>query len=265
VITVVSVAGLVSIQDAGRPGWMHEGVPRGGPLAPELLERANAAAGNPPGEAAVEIVGAASFAVAPGTSVATDEGPCTTAGGLVRASSRERGVAYLAIRGGVDVPLVLGGRGTLLGAALGGFGGRPLRAGDVLRSRGVPPEQITPPPRPDPLAALPIVAGPDLDRFAPHALDVLLASAFVVGPRSDRTGVRLAGAVLPRSGRDDTGPSAPMFRGAIQVPPSGEPIVLGPDHPTTGGYPVLATLVRRGWGPLACRIPGAPVHFALAR
>ncbi|HEY8087981.1 MAG TPA: hypothetical protein VIF09_09050, partial [Polyangiaceae bacterium] len=75
-ITVVSVAGLVSIQDSGRPGRMHEGVPRGGPLAPELMARANAAAENPPGEAALEIVGAASFEVAPGTSVSTEDGPC---------------------------------------------------------------------------------------------------------------------------------------------------------------------------------------------
>jgi allophanate hydrolase subunit 2 len=111
---------------------------------------------------------------------------------------------------------------------------------------------------------LPVLPGPDLDRFAPDALDMLLASAFVVGPRSDRTGVRLTGAVLPRSGGEETGPSAPMFRGAIQVPPSGELIVLGPDHPTTGGYPVVATVVRRGWGLLGCHGPGASVRFTVA-
>jgi allophanate hydrolase subunit 2 len=108
-----------------------------------------------------------------------------------------------------------------------------------------------------------VVPGPDLDRFAAGALDVLLGSAYAVSPRSDRVGVRLAGPRLSRAD-DDAGVSAPMVRGAIQVPAGGEPIVLGPDHPTTGGYPVLATVVLADVGAVMARPVGAPLRFVLS-
>ena len=108
-----------------------------------------------------------------------------------------------------------------------------------------------------------VVLGPDLDRFAPGAVDRLLAGPFAVDARSDRIGTRLVGPALERLDADD-GLSAPMVRGAIQVPASGQPIVLGPDHPTTGGYPVIATVVRGSIGALGARPVGAPVRFVTA-
>jgi biotin-dependent carboxylase-like uncharacterized protein len=266
-IRVVAIAGMVTVQDAGRAGHMHEGVPPGGALVPELLARANAAAGNAPGEAALEVFGVVTLAADDARGpllVADDDGtphelrsgqPWTVACAGAR-------VRYAAVRGGIDVPRVLGGRGTLVLAAVGGLQGRVLRRGDVLPVGAAPAAAAAPPERPDPAAPIAVVPGPDLDRFPPHALDVLLASAFTVDATSDRAGIRLAGPPLPRAG-DDTGVSAPMVRGALQVPPSGV-IALGPDHPTTGGYPVIATVATASFGALAVRSVGSTVRFVRA-
>jgi len=266
VITVVAVTGLATVQDAGRRGHMHEGVPPGGPLVPELLARANAAVGNDDDAAGLEVLGALTLAGTAGTLVASDDGIAVElarrepwrvpdAGGRVR---------YVAVRGGIDVPRVLGGRGTLLGAGLGGHEGRALRRGDVLPvgERAGARKPLAPPP--DPGAAVLVVPGPDLDCFAPAALETLLASEFLVDARSDRVGIRLSGPALARVG-DDLGVSGPMVRGAIQVPSSGAPIVLGPDHPTTGGYPVLAVVAVASLGVLGARPVGAAVRFVAIR
>jgi allophanate hydrolase subunit 2 len=127
--------------------------------------------------------------------------------------------------------------------------------------RGRPPAAL------DLEAAICVVPGPDLERFDASALGLLLASEFRVDPRSDRVGTRLAGPALPRVRDDlgDLGPSCPMVRGAIQVPPSGAPIVMGPDHPTTGGYPVLATVVVASLGALGARPAGAVIRFVAVR
>jgi allophanate hydrolase subunit 2 len=264
-ILVAALAGVVTVQDGGRPGRMHEGVPPGGALVPELLARANAAVRNAAGEAALEIVGAVTLRAEERPElVASDAGDARTLapGETCTVECGPARVRYAAVRGGLDVPLVLGGRGTLLAASLGGLEGRALRRGDRMASRGEPPcEPVEPPAPPAPEARVLVLAGPDLDRFAPGALEVLVSSLFVVDARSDRAGVRLVGPPLPRIG-PDTGVSAPMVRGAIQVPAAG-PIVLGPDHPTTGGYPVLATVCRSSLGALFSRPPGSAIRFAL--
>jgi allophanate hydrolase subunit 2 len=104
------------------------------------------------------------------------------------------------------------------------------------------------------------VVGPDDARFSPEALHVLLGEPFSLSPSSDRTGSRLVGPPLPRLDADDLA-SAPMVAGAIEVPASGDPIVLGPDHPTTGGYPVLAVIVRADLGRFHARPVGATIRF----
>jgi allophanate hydrolase subunit 2 len=198
------------------------------------------------------------------TVVATDDGHARVLHeeeSFTIAGSPARRVRYLALRGAIDVPMVLGGRGTLVIAGIGGHEGRPLRRGDLLRAGGAPPSDAPIPGWPDGDAPIRVLLGPDLDRFDERALEALLARRFTIDARSDRTGIRLAGAQLAcRS--DPAALSAPMVRGAIQVPPSGEPIVLGPDHPTTGGYPVIATVIQEHLGVLAARPIGAPVCFA---
>ena len=110
--------------------------------------------------------------------------------------------------------------------------------------------------------AVTVLPGHDGERFEADALTTLVGHPFTILSTSDRTGARLDGPPLRRKG-DDLGRSSPMVRGAIQVPRSGSPIVLGPDHPTTGGYPVLAVVARADVGQLFARPLGATVRFAL--
>ena len=261
-IEIGAITGLATVQDGGRPGHMHDGVPPGGPLVPELLGRANAAARNAPGEAAIEAFGGLTLVARAPVVLASDDGEARVlAIGEAYALRREEtAVRYVAVRGGIAMPVVFGGRGTLLVAAFGGHEGRPLRRGDVLRAGDAPPEHRPPGLPVDTAPAVPVVLGPDLDRFDAETIDAFLASTFTIDARSDRVGTRLSGTRLVCA-PDPGAPSAPMVRGAIQVPPSGEPIVLGPDHPTTGGYPVIATVVRRHLGSLAARPIGATVRF----
>jgi biotin-dependent carboxylase-like uncharacterized protein len=263
-IEVVRAAGLATVQDGGRPGHMHEGVPPGGALVRELLARANAAVRNPHDETAIELFGSISLRAHAPLVVASDEGQAVALATDQTWSTSSGGarVRYIAVRGGIDVPVVLGGRGTLLVAGFGGHQGRPLRAGDRLAVGGAAPCGDPPPAAPDLRSAVHVLLGPDLERFDPRAVDLLLGSEFAIDARSDRIGTRLSGPALPRLD-PDTGSSTPMLRGAIQVPASGLPIVLGPDHPTTGGYPVIAAIVRSSLGALAARPVGATVRFAL--
>jgi allophanate hydrolase subunit 2 len=241
---------------------MHEGVPVGGALVPELLARANVAVDNAWDETAIEVLGSIAIAATGPLVVGSDAGDTRVLGDGETWSVDCQGarVRYLAVRGGIDVPRVLGGRGTLLSARLGGHEGRPLRRGDVLTAGSAPPVSTQAPVAPDALAPFRLVPGPDLDRVAPDVLERLVASRFTIDPRSDRVGVRLAGAPLGRP-TADAGVSAPMVRGAIQLPPDGVPIVLGPDHPTTGGYPVIGTVVSADQGRLAALGVGARVRL----
>jgi len=262
VIEIAFAAGLATVQDGGRPGYMYQGVPPGGALIPELLSRANAGARNAADEAAIEVSGAITIVARGPVFVASDDGDARALqdGDRVTFAGRSTPVHYVAVRGGIDVPRVLGGRGTLVVARLGGHEGRPLRSGDLLRVGDAPPCDRSIPPPFDVDSSVRVVPGPDLDRFPSGTLDAFLASPFTVDARSDRVGARLNGPRL-ECATDPASLSAPMVRGAIQVPPSGQPIVLGPDHPTTGGYAVIATVVRRHLGPLAARRVGASVRF----
>jgi allophanate hydrolase subunit 2 len=227
---------------------MHEGIPPGGARAPELLAAANVALGNAPGAAALEHVGAI---------VLQADAPLTAAtpfalielGAVAVAVTPRLGVGYLAVPGGFDAPLALGGRGALLVAGVG----RLLRPGDRLRALGGAASPRPPAPPLDDDGPLEVVLGPD-----PGDTAVLLSAAFTVSPVGDRVGVRLDG---PRVAAPPLTASAPMVRGAIQATPSGQLVVLGPDHPTTGGYPVIAVATSRDAGRLLARAPGAAVRF----
>ncbi|MFO0589404.1 MAG: LamB/YcsF family protein [Polyangiaceae bacterium] len=273
-LVLARAAGIATIQDAGRFGFLSRGVPPSGPLDPELFDAANRALANDRDAAAIELcAGSLVVRARGGVTISIDgEPPITLADGEeIRVGEGERAVRYVAVRGGVDVPSLLGSRSTLLSARIGGLEGRVLRKDDVLGvgSGGRPLESRSGGPHPD--VALPagqeeseiwIDVGPHLARFPEGAFDVLLRSEWRVSRLVDRTGMRLEGASIPRSG-GDVGAPTPMRRGAIQVTTDGTPIVLGPDHPTTGGYPVIATVRGECFGRLARRRPGEGVRFRL--
>jgi allophanate hydrolase subunit 2 len=148
-------------------------------------------------------------------------------------------------------------------AGFGGFHGRAIRRRDVLPV-GIPAGgTLAPSALPGPPARLAVLPGPHLDRFTSDAWERLLAGAWTVSSTSNRVGVRLEGAAL--AGAAPAGsPPTPMVPGALQVTPDGTPIVLGPDHPVTGGYAVLAVLPAASRRALAGLGPGATFHFTSA-
>jgi biotin-dependent carboxylase-like uncharacterized protein len=260
-LRVVRAGPGLTVQDLGRPGLLHRGVPASGALVPGLLARANAALGNDAGDAALELfLNPATFTASERTVVSVDGEVRVVEAGAELVVRPGRAVSYVALAGGVDVPVALGSRSTLVVAGLGGLAGRMLRAGDEVRgrrrdSRAVRIDFTGPEDAP-----VRVVPGPDA--FSSEAIDLLLGTAWAVGRALDRTGMRLEGARLPTP--PDRPYSAPMVRGAIQVSHDGTPIVLGPDHPTTGGYPVIATVVTKDLGRLALARPGETVRFEKA-
>ncbi len=165
--------------------------------------------------------------------------------------------SYLGLRGGLAVPPVLGSRST---DTLSGLGPAPLTAG-VRLPVGAAAGDFVPAVAPATPAggALRVLLGPRDDWFSAAACRTLLGAEWTVRPDSDRIGVRLAGPRLERV-RTEELPSEPTLPGAVQVPPDGRPIVLGPDAPVTGGYPVIAVVTALA--PVAQLRPGDAVRFS---
>ncbi len=280
---VVRAGVLTTVQDLGRAGHAHLGVPRSGALDRPAHRAANRLAGNPPDAATLETTldGCALRMAAPVT-VAVTGAPCAVrvdgrpgawgapvrvpAGAVLDVGPATHGSrSYLAVAGGVAVPRVLGSRSTDL---LSGLGPAPLRAGDVL-ALGTPygPAAVTGPlalPGPPDELVLPFVPGPRADWFAPEALRILATGGYRVAAAGNRVGLRTEGPALPRA-RDDELPSEGMVIGALQVPPNGRPILFLADHPTTGGYPVIGVVPESALAPAAQAVPGTPIRFLPGR
>ncbi len=273
-IEVLTAGPLTTVQDRGRPGWAHLGVPPSGAADPDALALGNRLVGNDAGAAGLEATlsgprlrfRAAALVALTGADTRASiypNRPCEFGAGEVLEIGRfVSGVrAYVSIRGGVDVEPVLGSRSTDL---LSGLGPSPLREGDVL---SIGREPITTPQfdvePPAPLPAEPILRllpGPRDDWFAPSALEMLAAGPWRVSPSSNRVGVRLEGPRIERARHEEL-LSEGLVTGALQVPPSGQPILVLNDHPTTGGYPVLG-VVHAADLPLAGQLrPGQRISF----
>lgn len=260
-LIVETSLGLVTVQDLGRPGHMDQGLAHGGALVPGLLVEANRKVGNRDDSAAVEVLGR--LVVRADRIIATNVGVFKR-GQSIAIESEPRRASYLAIRGGVAAVRVLGGCGTQLSAGIG----ERLRAGMEIdcanqprSSRSAAPSQFN-----DVFAAdapIRLVAGPDTDAFSSDALALLCSAPYRVLPTSDRVGTRLEGPKLPRHSGVDR--SRPMVRGALEVPPDGVPIVLGPEHPTTGGYPIVAVVASCDLDRMFATRIGGRVRFAIAR
>ena len=271
-ITVLRAGPLTTVQDLGRPGWAHLGVPRSGALDGRALIRANRLVGNPDTTAGLEttLMGcrlrfavAATVAVTGAEAVVRlDKSPVGSpvvevpAGGVLDIGRAVRGVrSYLAVAGGIAVEPVLGSRST---DTLSGLGPERLTDGATLpigppgAGTGSAPEE---PAEIGPVIELGVRLGPRDDWFDSAGL---FASPYEVGHRSNRIGARLAGAALTRTKAGEL-PSEGVVLGAVQVPADGLPLVFLADHPTTGGYPVIGVVADVT--PLAQARPGTTVRF----
>jgi biotin-dependent carboxylase-like uncharacterized protein len=284
----VLVPGLhTTVQDLGRPGYQAIGVPVSGALDGFSLRLANALVGNSLGSPALEIL-----LSGPTLEVAADTVRVALAGaGASLAIGRERprvlaagqsatlprgevfqivpgeqsACCYLAAEGGIAAPRVLGSASTYVRAALGGLEGRALRRGDVV-PLGVACASARDELRlPSPMTAsgdqpIRVVLGPQHEYFTEEAVATLLAGEFRISPSADRMGMRLDGPRLRhRQGWDIV--SDAIATGAIQVPGSGQPILLLADHQTTGGYPKIATVVSADLAVVGRRRPGDRLRF----
>lgn len=258
-LRVVRSIGLVTVQDVGRAGHMHEGLAPGGALVLELLAAANRRAGNADQTAAIEVMGALTVRAETDLVVATDaDGPRPLrAGEELTVVSDVRRVAYLALRGGIEAPVVLGSRSAQLSAGIGQL----LRRDQRLTAGTAPVVSADVSDAFESEGPIQFLAGPDLDAFGAGALETLTSGVYTVLPDSNRVGTRLIGPVIPRSDRQEV--TRPMVRGAIEVPRDGQPIVLGPEHPVTGGYPVIGVVANRDLGRLCALPAGAPVRFTI--
>ncbi|KOU91165.1 allophanate hydrolase [Streptomyces sp. XY533] len=283
---VVRPGALTTVQDGGRPGHAHLGVPRSGALDTAAYALANRLLGNPPDAAVLETTldGVSLRAAAP-TVVAVTGAPCPVrisgrpvawgapvrlpAGAELEVGRAESGLrSYVAVRGGLAVPPVLGSRSTDL---LSGLGPPVLSAGMTLPVGPAGPDPVPGadayglPAAPAELL-LPLRPGPRADWFTGASLAGLWRSAFRVSPSSNRIGLRTEGGPALVRARAGELPSEGMVLGAVQVPPDGLPVVFLADHPVTGGYPVVGVV---GPGPAldaaAQARPGTPVRFVPAR
>jgi antagonist of KipI len=273
---------LTTIQDAGRWGYQDRGMPIAGPMDTYSQRAANLLVGNLAGAAVLEVTllgpelefdSASTVAVSGAEFAITLDGrpfPCHTAvkvnpGSSLRFGERIRGArAYVAVAGGVLVPPVMGSRATHMASRTGGLEGRALKAGDVLPigelatgDRGWP----RPLALPEGTAHVRVLPGAHISRFGVAALDRLASLVFRVSPQSNRIGYRLEGARIEVDSGYGELISVSMPVGGIQVPGSGEPILLMSDRGTTGGYPVIAVAITADL-PIAGQLaPGDSLTF----
>lgn len=295
-LLVVS-AGLQSlVQDLGRPGLGGLGVSAAGAVDPSAARQANRLVGNQAGDAVVEnllgslsltaesdqvlaVTGArAGLLITPSDSDREERHPAQDApfallaGETLTLSPVSKGLrCYLGVRGGVAVDPVMGSRSTDL---LSGIGPTPLAPGSRLPVGPVYGSHVVGSPEPATLRPIPatgvatlrITAGPRDDWFGPAGMDVLTGQDWLVGAASNRIGIRLeldgSNVPVPRV-RDGELPSEGVVWGALQVPPSGLPVLFLADHPVTGGYPVIAAVVPEDLSAAAQLPPGSRVRFAL--
>lgn len=277
-----------TVQDSGRRGHRHEGMPQSGWLDATLAEAANALVGNNGGEAVVELRGmgtelrvqAGPVRVALAGAVAAkwlrvDGSPTTLrawqsatlqTGDRLQLGVAETGCAYMALSGGCRLPLALGSRSSYGRAGLPGVLGRALRPGDVLpcsqwRSPD-PKEWRVPTPWTPAEGPIRVMLGPQQDHFTAEAVASFLNEEWQVTAEQDRMGMRLRGAPLQHvnSAAADIVSDA-VAPGTIQVPANGQPIVLLADSQTVGGYPKIATVITADLPRLAHLQPGAVVRF----
>ena len=291
---------LTTVQDLGRFGYQRDGIIVSGAMDATALRVANLLVGNDEGAAGLEITllgprirfasdhlialtGAHLSPTLNGQPVGRHRAVWVAAGVELAFGAAVAGCrAYLAVAGGVAVPLVLGSRATYLRAGFGGWHGRALRAGDALpvgelAAAGAARQQaltrpdarwaqagwtaglhLGPAPRRTPVVRA--IRGPEYEQFSAAAQQAFWQKPFTVTAEADRMGYRLQGPPLARPLEAELLSSAVTF-GTVQVPAGGQPIVLLADHQTTGGYPRIAQVITADFGALAQAVPGQQLEF----
>ncbi len=277
-----------TVQDLGRTGYQRFGVPVAGAADPTALRVANILVGNREGEAGLEltvigpkatfledtviaVTGADLGASIDGEPIPRWQSVPVANGSVLEFTGPSDGMrAFLALAGGIDVPVVMGSRSTYVTGGIGGFDGRPLASGDVVRTLPTArnsgtqalklPEDIVPPTY-GAEHEVRVVLGPQSDAFTDAGMSTFLSSQYAVTGDSDRMGCRLEGPVIEHESGADIVSDANAF-GSIQVPGNGQPIILLVDRGTTGGYPKIATVISPDLGIVAQAMLGDTVRFA---
>ncbi|MFC3685327.1 5-oxoprolinase subunit C family protein [Hydrogenophaga luteola] len=278
-----------TVQDRGRPGHRHHGLPLSGWLDAPLAQAANALLGNHLNAAVLELRGV-------GTVLRVKSGPVRVAmagrigaqrvrengartplpawqtatlheGETLQLGSADSGCAYLAVAGGIELPPAFGSRASYWRAGLSGVLGRAFQPGDVLpcgeSSSNDPREWRCRSPWESDTGPIRVMAGPQDDHFTPNALASFFAQDWQATPAQDRMGLRLQGGPLAHTSAEAADiVSDGVTPGVIQVPASGQPIVLLADGQTVGGYPKIATVITADLPRLAHLRPGTRVRFA---
>ena len=278
-LLVLSTGPLALLEDLGRPGYADVGVTPSGAADRSAHRLANRLLANPDDHATIETMGGLTVRVSGGhvdiAVTGADSEPNVDGkpfgincihrvrdGQVVSLGMPRSGLrSYLGVRGGFAAHQVLGSRSS---DTMSGIGPAPLRPGDVL-AVGVPAdrypelEQAPVAPIPGGPVGLRVTRGPRDDWFAEP--DALTRTEWTVSEHSDRVGLRLVGPALVHRWPGRQLPSEGATRGAIQVPPNGQPVILGPDHPVTGGYPVIGVVIDADTDRAAQLRPGQPVRL----
>ena len=297
-IEVVDPAWAVTVQDGGRPGWRYMGVPMSGAADTRGLAAANMLVNNDPHAAGLELPGAGpTLRVADGPIrcalagegylLRTDNrgraerlpawrGVTCQTGDTLQARLTDNKPAYLAFAGGLRLPPVLGSRATYARAHLGGLEGRSLRAGDTLPCRKIGQGDAQHDTQADALAdthgnragsdehnvvTLRAIPGPQPDHFTNEAVDAFFSACYQVSADADRMGLRLQGPTLTHSEKGADIVTDGITPGAVQVPASGQPIILMQDAQTTGGYAKIAVVILADLPRLGRLRPGDRIRF----
>ncbi len=286
-IEVIRCGALTTIQDLGRYGLRHLGVSQAGALDSIAMQQANILLGNEPDAAVFEVsVGplvlrfiepatialtgvdfsttrsestGAAETLAPGYGYTMNAGDTLTLSRPSVPGAR----CYLAVGGGIDVPIVLGSRSTDITGGFGGFEGRALQSGDHLTTRPCRSEQAIQKKgirSQSPSHVLRVLPGPDYDLFTQDSRQRFFSQPWGISHHSNRMGLRLKGNALQYAEETNL-LSAGVLPGDVQVPPDGQPIVLANDAQTTGGYPRIASVIQADLWQLAHLPPLTSVYF----
>lgn len=280
---------FTTVQDLGRFGFQRFGMPVSGAMDAIALRIGNRLVGNADQVAALEITivgpeiafeepavvaitGADLSPAIDGIPAASWTAIRIVAGSILTFGPRRSGArAYLAVAGGIAVPAVLHSRATHTRSLTGGFSGRSLAHGDVLRAGRPAPDAarflgrtvpVSVRPRYDSTPVLRVILGPQVHQFTTAAVDALFSGVYAILAEADRMGYRLSGPPLPHRGPADMISDATP-PGSVQAPANQQPILLMADHQTTGGYPKIAVVISADLPAAAQLMPGDQLRFSL--